>query len=148
VELAERFGGQVVASLRAHLDGEAKARASGDRATLAQLTGQFHLRLAEATGNRLFSDNLRRLVALTALVIAQYDTHGTSACPEHEHAEIVKAIEAGDARQAERLMLQHLEHVERGIQPPESVSSEVNFERIFLVDKGTAPASTKQRRRS
>jgi len=130
-ELAERFGGQTIALLRGHLDSEARARATGDRAALARLTGEFHVRLAEATANRIFTDNIRRLVALTGLIIAQYDAHASSACPEHEHEDIVKAIEAGDARKAERLMLQHLRHVEQGIQPPEPGASEVNFERIF-----------------
>jgi DNA-binding GntR family transcriptional regulator len=89
------------------------------------------VRLAETTGNRIFTDNLRRLVALTGLIIAQYDAKASSACPEHEHEDIVKAIEAGDTRRAEKLMLQHLEHVEQGIRPPEPTRNEVNFERIF-----------------
>jgi len=143
-ELSERFGGRAIAPLRGHLEREAKARAAGDRAALARLTGDFHIRLAETTGNRIFSDNLRRLVALTGLIIAQYDAQASSACPEHEHEDIVKAIEAGDAKRAERLMLQHLEHVEHGIQPPEAISSEVNFERIFGV--GDIPPAKKPRR--
>jgi len=138
-ELSERFGGQAIAHLRGHLDSEARARAGGDRAALARLTGDFHVRLAETTGNRIFTENLRRLVALTGLIIAQYDAQASSACPEHEHEDIVKAIEAGDARRAERLMLQHLEHVEQGIRPPETPSGEINFERIFGVGDAAAP---------
>lgn len=144
-ELSERFGGQTIALLRGHLESEARARATGDRAALARLTGDFHIRLAETTGNRIFTDNLRRLVALTGLIIAQYDAQASSACPEHEHEDIVKAIEAGDARRAERLMLQHLEHVEQGIQPPEPVSNEVNFERIFGVGDSAAPKMRQRR---
>ncbi len=139
-ELAERFAGQTVAPLRGHLDREARARATDDRAALARLTGEFHVRLAETTGNRLFTENLRRLVALTGLVIAQYDANARSACPEHEHEEIVAAIEAGDAKRAERLMSQHLDHVEAGIQPPEPGAGGVDFGRIFGVDAPSAPA--------
>jgi DNA-binding GntR family transcriptional regulator len=145
-ELAERFGGQTIAPLRGHLDREARARATGDRAALAQLTGDFHVRLAEATGNRIFTENLRRLVALTGLIIAQYDAQASSACPEHEHHDIVKAIEGGDVKLAERLMLQHLRHVEEGIQPPGTPSPEVNFERIFRT--AGAEAAPKRRRRA
>ncbi|MGH6626355.1 MAG: GntR family transcriptional regulator [Burkholderiaceae bacterium] len=144
-ELSERFGGQSIVPLRGHLESEARARATGDRPALARLTGEFHIRLAETTGNRIFTDNLRRLVALTGLIIAQYDAHASSACPEHEHEEIVDAIEAGDARRAERLMLQHLAHVEQGIQPPESPSNEVNFERIFGLGEAVAPARRQRR---
>ena len=89
------------------------------------------MRLAEITENRLFSDNLRRLVALTSLVIAQYDAQAHSACPEHEHSDIVEAIEAGDARRAEKLMLTHLDHVEAGIQPPRTAARGIDFEEIF-----------------
>jgi len=105
VQLSERFAGQPIAALRGHLASEARRARPADRATLARLTGEFHVLLAETTGNRLFSDNLRRLAALTGLVIAQYDAAATSACPEHEHGDIVAAIEAGDAKRAERLML-------------------------------------------
>lgn len=136
-ELAERFAGQVIAPLRRHLESETQARATGDRAALARLTGDFHTRLAEATGNRIFTENLRRLVALTGLVIAQYDAHGSSACPEHEHEDIVKAIEAGDARRAERLMLDHLKHVEGGIGRLDAEPTEINFERIFGLEGAT-----------
>ena len=133
-ELAERYSGQTIALMHRHLDSEARARATGNRPELARLTGDFHVRLAETTGNPIFTENLRRLVALTGLIIAQYDAHAIAACPEHEHEDIVKAIEAGDAKRAERLMLQHLGHVEQGIQPPGTVSNEVNFERIFGLD--------------
>jgi DNA-binding GntR family transcriptional regulator len=143
VQLSGHFAGQPVAALRRHLANEAKARAAGDRAALARLTGEFHVVLAEITGNRLFSDNLRKLVALTSLVIAQYDSNGSSACPENEHAQIVHAIEAGDGRRAERLMLVHLDHVEHGIQPTGPDPAEINFERVF----GVAPAAASGRAR-
>jgi DNA-binding GntR family transcriptional regulator len=139
VELCEKFAGQSVALLHAHLEQEAIARATGARDTLARLTGEFHVRLAEITENRLFGDNLRRLVALTGLAIAQYDSSASHACPDHEHADIVAAIEAGDARRAERIMLDHLHHVEQGIQLPAAAADEMDFEKIFRLD-AQAPA--------
>jgi len=143
VQLSEQYAGQTIAVLRGHLDAEARARATGDRAALAKLTGEFHVRLAEITENRLFSDNLRRLVALTGLVIAQYDAQASSACPEHEHSDIVAAIEAGDGKKAERLMLAHLDHVQEGIQPPEETPREIDFEHIFGL--GSAPAAPRRK---
>ena len=147
-ELSTAYGGQAIAVLRRHLDNEDRARATGDRATLARLTGEFHVRLAEITENRLFSDNLRRLVALTSLAIAQYDALASSACPAQEHADIVAAIEAGDARRAERLMLEHLEHVEQGIQPPAAASNEIDFEQIFRTDAAKPAPKPKRARGS
>ena len=138
-QLCSQFGGQAIAVMRSHLKSEQAAREARDRAALARLTGDFHVRLAEITDNRHFSDNLRRLVALTSLAIAQYDALASSACPDHEHGDIVAAIEAGDVRLAERLMQEHLHHVEQGIQPPSTTAAEIDFESIFGV--GTAPAA-------
>lgn len=146
-ELSTRYGGQKIMALRLHLESEEIARAAGDLATLARLTGEFHLRLAEITENRLFSDNLRRLVALTSLAIAQYGSLTGTACPDHEHAGIVDAIETGDARRAERLMLEHLEHVEQGIKPLVGVSSEIDFEKIFRLDQGDTASAIEPKRR-
>lgn len=138
-ELCTRFAGQPVAALRAHLDAEARARAGANRTELARLTGEFHVILAAATGNRIFAEDMRRLVALTSLIIAQYESHDSGACAEHEHHDIIKAIEAGDARRAERLMLQHLEHVESAIHVSTTETAEVNFERIFGLDEVAPP---------
>ena len=133
VQLSQQFAGQAIAKMRSHVRQEQAARDARDRATLARLTGEFHVRLAEITGNRHFSDNLRRLVTLTSLAIAQYDATASSACPEHEHGDIVAAIEAGDVKLAEKLMLAHLAHVEQGIQPPAEEAAEVDFETVFRV---------------
>lgn len=133
-ELSERFQGQAIAPLHGHLAREAQARSEGDLAALARLTGEFHVRLAETTGNRLFTDNLRRLVALTGLIIAQHDTSDGQACLDHEHVDIVQAIEAGDALRAERLMLAHLDHVESSIRPADALANEIDFEQILRLD--------------
>lgn len=132
-QLTAQYGGQAVVALRSHVQQEDRARAQGDRPELARLTGEFHVRLAAITENRMYADTLRRLSALTGLAIAQYDAHASSACPAHEHAQLVQAIEAGDVRRAEKLMLEHLDHVERGIQQPASGPPELDFEAIFRV---------------
>ncbi|WP_028535707.1 GntR family transcriptional regulator [Paludibacterium yongneupense] len=120
-----------VDTLRGHLRKEATARQDNDHSALARLTGEFHVLLAETTGNRLYAENLRRLVALTGLLIAQYSDGSNRACPEDEHSDIVHAIEQGDASRAEQLMLEHLNHVQSGIQPPVELPAEVDFRQIF-----------------
>lgn len=131
IRLCEAPSRPSIAVLHRHLSEEAQARAQGDRTALAKLTGDFHLRLAEATGNRLFTDNLRRLIALTGLIIAQYGAMDSSACADHEHGDIVKAIESGKGEEAARLMQEHLQHVENGIKAPNDPDREIDFERIF-----------------
>lgn len=140
--LCEETSSASIAVLRRHLGEEAQARAQGDRVALARLTGEFHLRLADATGNRLFTDNLRRLVALTGLIITQYGALDSSACADHEHGDIVKAIESRDGDEAARLMQVHLRHVEDSIKPPSDPDREIDFERIFGLPQ---PASGEKR---
>lgn len=146
-QLAERYGGQPVVALRSHIQSEDEARANGDRTKLAQLTGEFHVQLALITENRMFSDTLRRLSALTSLAIAQYDALAISACPPHEHAELVAAIEQGDVKRAERLMLDHLDHVEQGIQQPASEPAELDFEQIFQLSPHPSGTAAKPARK-
>lgn len=130
-ELAQAGQRQALEPLSRHLELEAAARKVHDHSTLARLTGEFHVLLAETTGNRIYAESIRRLVALTGLIIAQYSDDAHSACPEDEHAGIVRAMEAGDATTAERLMLQHLDHVQAGIEPPPETPTEVDFRQIF-----------------
>ncbi|MCK0197342.1 GntR family transcriptional regulator [Ancylobacter sp. 6x-1] len=97
--------------LRAHLAREDRARAAGDRATLVRLTGEFHVRLAELAGNTVFQRLLTELQALSSLAILLYARGGHESCPPEDHANIVAAIEQGDAGEAARLMHAHLGHV-------------------------------------
>lgn len=147
--LCEETSSSSMAVLHRHLGEEAQARAQGDRTALAKLTGEFHLRLADATGNRLFTDNLRRLIALTGLIITQHGALDSSACADHEHGDIVKAIESGDGQEAARLMQEHLQHVEDSIKAPGDPDSGIDFERIFglaqpghMEKKGASPADS------
>jgi DNA-binding GntR family transcriptional regulator len=151
VTLAASPDAGALPALHDHLHLEAQARATGDRAALARLTGDFHLRLAELTDNRWFVDGMRRLVAMTSLAIAQTDDGAHDACPDHDHADIVSAIAAGDGRRAERLMRRHLDQVEHGIRPPAADSTEPDFAQIFRLAEPPAPkaaprAATRQRR--
>lgn len=139
-ELAERrclaAPDTALAPLLAHLAAETESRSHGDRVALARLTGEFHVLLARATGNRLFADSLRRLVALTGLVIAQYAHPNGKSCPEHDHEDIVSAIERGDADTARRLTLAHLNGIEADLLPMSLPSEEPDFAQIFGLGGG------------
>ena len=136
-ELAKTSSTSVAQALHKHLALEVAAREVNDFGSLARLTGDFHVLLADSTGNRLFSENLKRLVALTSLIISQYSDSTSSACPEDEHSQIVQAIEAGDASLAEQLMIAHLAHVQSSIHPNET-RTEANFEQIFGLSLGVS----------
>ncbi|WP_159589047.1 GntR family transcriptional regulator [Chelativorans xinjiangense] len=104
-----------IAALRRHLRSEASLMAErGPSARRAEIraSGEFHLLLASVAGNDILYRFLEELTARSSLVIALYGRSGASSCGHDEHEGIVVALEAGDARRAAKLMLQHIDHIE------------------------------------
>lgn len=101
-----------VRSLQRHVQEEDAARARGDRAAVIRLSGEFHILLAEMAGNAILEKVIREMVSLTCLIITLYDRPGAPACPEHEHRDLIGAIETRDESAARALMREHLEHIE------------------------------------
>lgn len=100
------------AALEAHVAAEAAAEARRDWAAMVRLSGEFHLRLAEISGNAILLRFLHELITREALVILVYEKPGQPSCSHHEHQLILEAIAAGDAARATRLMDEHLANVE------------------------------------
>src|SRR5262245_2915142 len=117
--------------LRKNIAMEADARERGDRPATIRLSGEFHVLIAEIAQNEYVSKYMRELCSLTCLVIALYDAPGTPACPDHEHAAIVDALEARDADKACALMTEHLDHVENTLRLEMPADDEVDFEALF-----------------
>jgi DNA-binding GntR family transcriptional regulator len=106
-----RFG---LSELRKHLAEENEARLAGQRGTLVRLTGEFHLLLAELSGNQVLLRLMTQLQTLTCLAVLLYAEHD-EACPRDEHLRIVDAIAAGDGAAAAQEMLKHLTHIEKDL---------------------------------
>ncbi len=98
--------------LRRHIALEDVARTQRERQEIIRLSGEFHVKLAEATGNLVLRRVMRELVIRTSLIIGLFGTSGGSSCPDHEHQDIVDAIEKRDPDAAEALVRAHLEHIE------------------------------------
>lgn len=95
--------------LHALIDSE---RHCTERGPAIRLSGEFHLQLAEMAGNAPLAHFLGSLVPLTSLAIAQFDAKAEGYCVWQTHEGILDAVERGDARKAETLMNQHLNHLE------------------------------------
>lgn len=95
--------------LKAHVAAEKTAERRNDRGRLFELSGEFHILLAELCGNSELSKLLRAMMTRSTM-------HFSLAAPErlhdcagpHEHGDIVAAILAGKAERASKLMLAHL----------------------------------------
>jgi len=116
--------------LNRHLELEAQARAADDKRAIVRLSGEFHVLLAELAGNSSLLRTMRELSALTCLIISLYDAPTATSCRADEHAELVKAIEKGDAKRAESLMLHHLDHIEQSLKLDNGVE-DADLESIF-----------------
>lgn len=120
-----------IASLRTHLEAEADAIAHTDIARWIRLTGQFHILLAELSGNRLMCNFLEQLVFQTSLIIALYGRSGTAPnCKGGDHARIVEAIADGDATTAGDILVSHLASIEDQL-VFKARNSEQNLHAIF-----------------
>jgi len=101
--------------LRQHVADERHAIAHADVATRTFLLADFHVCLADCLGNRLLTDVMRDLTARTTLVASLRQSIQDAAKSCEEHAQIVAALEAGDAGSAEQLMVAHIGSVQQGL---------------------------------
>ena len=99
----------VIRKLRQHVAAERKAIASCDAAERSVLLADFHVCLAECLGNRFLTLMLIDLSARTTLVSALYQSQAAAQASNHDHADIVDALAAGDTEKAEQLMRAHID---------------------------------------
>lgn len=110
--------GVTPAKIRALKEHIAQEQSAGDRHDAAghnELLGDFHVRMAELTGNEVLAQILRDLVSRSSLISLMYQREGAASHSQEEHVEIVKALAARDEKRAVKLMQEHLQHVEESL---------------------------------
>lgn len=112
------LGPAQLARLKQHLQQEQAALRGPDVGTRSFLLGDFHVCLAECLGNGLLADTLRDYTARTTLIAMLYQSSHDAAVSCAEHVAIVAALEQGDRARAERLMAEHLTHVQAALRLP------------------------------
>jgi len=132
-------GPEALHQLRLHIAQEKEAIRSGDVAARTFLLGDFHVCMAEVLGSRLLADILRDLTVRTALISMMYQTTHKAHESCDEHIEIVQALEAGDMRRAVRLMIDHIGHVETGLQTPLKLDPLTELREALRPQQFTAP---------
>ena len=85
-------------------------------------SGDFHLMLAEISGNAIMQRFMDELVARSSLVIALYGQSTASSCGHSEHSEILAAIERKALDAACRLLVEHITHIENDLDTRERKS--------------------------
>lgn len=100
---------------------EEEARRAGDMRRAIRLSGDFHLHIANAAQHQTLGRILRELVSRTSLILMTYGTtvqpqQEASRCGCQEHRALLDAIRLRDAREAARLMGEHLAQLESQLQ--------------------------------
>jgi len=121
--------------LRQIIQQEQKALAQQNHSSCLRLSGEFHLRLASAAPNRVLAGFLKELVSRTSLMLALYDTPGTSSCSIDDHCAVIDFLEAGNTEAAVAAMEQHLDQCERRLNLT-SQNKPINLANIFSNQHG------------
>ena len=116
-----------LAEIRAHVAAERDAVAANDVWVRSRLLGEFHVLIAEMAGNAVVAELLRELVSRTSLITLLYQTPSASVCSADEHIELVKCFERRDTKRAVAVMLEHLDHVEQGLDLREEAAGTVDL---------------------
>ncbi len=103
-------------ALREHVAREKQAVAQGDAPERTELLGDFHVRMAELMGNQVLAQILDELISRCALITLMYQSTSAAEHSSEEHADIIQALANKDEARAVQLMVEHLEHVEQGLQ--------------------------------
>ncbi len=112
--VAETLSGSLTkpqaADLEAHVRLE-EAALGKDGPESIRLAGEFHIRLAELTGNALLLRYVQEVSSRCSLILAIYGRPHSSECAVSEHRQLIEALLAGDAARASQLMDHHLQAV-------------------------------------
>lgn len=144
--LAGRLSPQQCALLRDHIALEDEARARGGPESI-RLAGEFHLLLAQMTGNALLERYIGEVSSRCALILSVYGRPHSPECAISEHSQILAALEHDDAARAAALMDAHLQAVaERAVLARAQATDIRTLLTPFAASEGLAPAPARKPR--
>ncbi len=110
LDLSGKIDPAIAGRLRAMVAREA-AMASTNEPEAIRLAGEFHLTLAQLTGNPLLLRYVTETVSRCSMVLAMYGRPHSTDCGAREHAAIVESLIAGRIEEAAELMDRHVAEV-------------------------------------
>lgn len=94
---------------------------------------EFHFFIADAAGNEPLAEIAKQLIARTSLIVSQYNLPGSGGCACVDHNTLVNVLKDGDPDTAEKLMIEHIDHIEHGLQLNEK-AVEPDLYSLFKID--------------
>jgi DNA-binding GntR family transcriptional regulator len=95
-----------------HVNKEAAAAREGERTKSIRLAGEFHILLAELSGNTILCRYVSEIVTRCSIVLAVFGRPHSAECGVQEHTGIIQALDSGDVAAASALMDHHIGEVE------------------------------------
>lgn len=135
--LVERISILGLDALETHVAREAQVRNKDGPASI-RLAGEFHILLAELTGNNILARYVAEVVTRCSLILAIYSRSHSSDCAVDEHRQIIEAVRAGDVDAAMRIMSHHLGAVEQRARLDSEATSDLETV-LARYKKETAP---------
>ena len=121
-EVARRLAGRLTRAqqneLRRQVEAEARAHRAGNRGEAIRLSGEFHRRLAQMSGNPIFVRMLDELLPTTSLLMALYKAPGEPMCVAHSHRALLGVLGDATGTGAAAEMRRHLNEIERSLDMP------------------------------
>jgi DNA-binding GntR family transcriptional regulator len=126
-EVARRLAGKLtaeqLAGLRRIVEAEARATRSQNKQEAIRLSGEFHLQLAQMSGNPIFVRLLEELLPTTSLLMALYKAPGEPMCVAHSHQQLLTSLTTTTGAGAATEMRRHLNEIERSLSQPAARAS-------------------------
>ena len=123
--VAERWNDDLHRTLLEQIAAEREASEAGNHKLSVRLGAEFHIRLAETTGNSLLRRYVFEVLGRTTLILAVHGVAHPQDDSLAEHIALVEALARGDAAEAARIIDAHTAAVEeRALAPLTAPPSE------------------------
>ena len=135
--LAGKLGAEQLAALHKLVEAEDRATRSQNKQEAIRLSGEFHLRLAQMSGNPIFVRLLEELLPTTSLLMALYKAPGEPMCVAHSHRQLLATLAGAAGASAATEMRRHLNEIERSLSQP-ALRKEAKLRDVFKAYKTAA----------
>lgn len=112
-EICHRWNNEIDKALKNHIKLENDSVKENNHKLSIRLAGEFHILLAELSGNFLLKKYINEVVSRCSLILALYARPHSSQCAVTEHRELVKVFSLKDVDRASELMDEHVGSVEQ-----------------------------------
>ncbi len=129
------------AVLEEHVHSEEQSDKAGNAKLSLRVASEFHLLLAQLTGNPLMERYVSEVVSRCSLILAVHGHEQSQECGIREHRTLIAALRKRDVARAQQLMDEHLQSLEARalVNRPEAAPLDI-IEIIGRYSAGFSPA--------